>query len=50
MGIKLDLGFTFGNEWEIIYGMGPAYNGRVISDTKYFRFYPAGSVSYFVRF
>ncbi len=50
MGIKLDIGFTFGNEWSIVYGRGPAMYGRVLSDTKEFRFYPAGSFSYFFRF
>ena len=50
MGIKLDLGFMLGDEWTIVSGMGPAMHGKVLSDTKDFHFYPAGSISYFIRF
>ena len=49
MGIKLDLGFMLGNVWTIRFGMGPGSAGRVLSDTKEFYFYPAGSISYFIR-
>jgi hypothetical protein len=50
MGINLDLGFMSGYEWSKVYGIGPAMFGKVLSDTKEFHFYPAGSISYFFRF